>query len=154
MQNIGIFIENIGDYEISNDAFEALNSVDRAKVKDRALFFENVGPKPTNADFALFNSTEVWHFTGNLIVTFLEGLKFLNSTVNNKTIFFFYNSKEQAANKDLFGLIEAIGKDNVYIAVKDEKDHAEVLRLTGDTPIIIAPDLKVLVMLISNMKDK
>jgi hypothetical protein len=154
MKNIGIFIENVGDYEISNDAFEALNLVDKSKVKDRALFFENIGPKPTNADFALFNSTEVWHFTGNLIVTFLEGLKFLNSTVNNKTIFFYYNSKEQATNKDLFGLIEAVGKDNVYIAVKNEKDHAEVLRLTGDIPILMTPDLKTLVMAVSNMREK
>lgn len=153
MKNIGIFIENIGDYEFSKDAFDALNQVDRTKVKDRCLFFENIGPKPCPSDFAMFNSTELWHFSGNLIVTFLEGLKFLNSTVNNKTIFFYYNSKEYGYRKDLLGLIKAVDKNNVYIVARNQQDCDEVARLSGDTPIIIAHDLKSLVEIISLMKD-
>ena len=116
--NFGIFIENLGEEDISVPAYKAANKAkDLDKFEDVSLFYQNVGPCEEPKTFGLFNSTDVCHFTGTLIITFLDGLRVIKNEINNRDIYFYFTLKDQ---KDLFGYLECLTDDSIKIFSNQE----------------------------------
>ena len=110
--------------------FDALN---KCKADSRSLFFEKVGPKPTDHDFGIFSSTEVLNYTGPLIIDFIEGVKFAVNCCNTESLFYYLYNKQ---DRDLMGIIEASINNKVLICCFPD-DSNEVVRKTGMTPIVV-----------------
>ena len=128
MNNFAVFLENLGDKKIAPEAYDLLNRIhDKRQARDVSLFYENPGHEPKGSTFGLFNSTETWHFSGDLLVTFLDGLHLLKNTVNKQNVIYYYGLEDDL---DLFGLIS--GLDQKLTIVARSEDHAkELYRKTG-----------------------
>ena len=111
--NFGVFIENIGDNRVSVPAYKAANkAVSSPKFKDASLFYQDVGHCPEKRQFGIFNSTDICHFKGALVVTFLDGLKSVLKEVNNRDLYYYFGLEEK---KDLFGYLQYLRDENVTI---------------------------------------
>lgn len=127
--NLGFYIENTGGSEQNVKIFNALNeAIDKQELDDASVFFNNASYNPIHTKFGLFNGTDIWHFTGSLIATSILNVKKALKTVNNFSISYLYNPSD----KDVFGLLEMVGKVNVIAT--NESEAKEFYRLTGHQP--------------------
>lgn len=149
--NIGIYISDLLDTEqltsISQSVDKTLND---NRVHDVSIFYDNIGFNPNNTRCGMFNSTELWSFNGNLIVTSLEALNTALNIVNNINIFYYYGWEKE---KNVLNLVMSTRK-NVHIICKTEKDFKEVYRLTGKTPIGISDNFNNIVDLLAEHQDE
>ena len=109
-----------------------------------------MGRKPTKNKFGLFNSSDICFFNGELVVTFLDGVKSAVKEINNRNIYYYYGLEK---NNDLFGLISVSNDPHVKIVVKDREDYDYVKRVTGKEPIATAP-LETLPTIIASLKER
>lgn len=139
MSNFGIYIESVANHAISRPAMCAANTaLVMPEIDDVSLFYQEIGKKPEKTNFGMFNSTDVWFFEGNLVVTFLDGLNFATKAVNNKKIYYYFGLED---NVNLFSLLSATSNSNVWLIANNE-DSAEYLRTKiNKEPICICPDL-------------
>lgn len=142
--NLGIFLQDMAHREITEKCFELANDA-VGKYDDVSLFFQDIGPKPSKANFGMFNSTEIWHFKGELIVTFLDGLKLVNNIPNDQSVVYYFSLSNY--NKDLFGLLENL-TDRVTIIASDPVSYDYIKRVTGNKPISVVGDLSKLTSIV------
>ena len=129
MNNFGMFVEHVGDHNVSIGAFEATNSA-LEKFDDVSMFFQDIGPKPSKNNFGMFNATDIAHFSGKLVVTFADGLKVVKKEVNKRKVYYYFGLEK---NKRIYDLLEST--DNVEIICK-EVDAPYVRTKLGREPII------------------
>jgi len=111
--NFGVFIENIGDSRVSVPAYKAANkAVSSRKFKDASLFYQDVGRCSEERTFGIFNSTDICHFKGSLVVTFLDGIKSVSNEINNRDLYYYFGLEK---NRDLFGYLQYLRDENVTI---------------------------------------
>lgn len=126
--NLGIYISTLTD----TNQLSAINSlidniINEKSVHDISIFYDDVAFNPNNIKCGMFNSTDLWSFNGNLIVTSLDGLQTALKVINNINIFY-YHGWEQ--NKNVLSLV-MLTRKKVNIICKSEEDSKEIYRLTG-----------------------
>ena len=128
--NIAFYVDSISDDEQGKEIFKCLNeSIKSESVTDASLFFNNPGPS-SGSNFGLFNSTELWAYTGLLINTNIQGALYSLGVVNKfKPVYLF--KKE----RDVMGFIHLSNK--MPVIVTNKKDEQEVFRITGKKPKLI-----------------
>lgn len=134
--NLGIYIPsflNIEQIKSISDLVEK-QIIGNKQVHDVSIFYDDIGFNPSNTKCGMFNSTDLWSFNGNLIVTSLKGLNTSLNTVNNINIFYYYGWEDE---KNIFNLMTSV-KDNIKIICKSAKDAKEIYRLTGKKPLGIS----------------
>ena len=97
--NIGIYIESLSDtnqLNYINDFIE--NNINNETVDDISLFYDDVSYNPFNTKCGMFNSTELWSFNGNLIVTSLNSFSTAKKVINNINLFYYYGWNEKEDN--------------------------------------------------------
>jgi hypothetical protein len=132
--NLGFYIDSQAQSESTNKIYNTLNSlVENNSVDNASLFYNDIDFHPINPKFGCFNSTDIWYFTGNLIVTTIKNALSLSKVVNKfKPVFLYAGEKNSALE------LIAITKQ-MPVAVQD-KDNAEYFkRVTGVEPRLI-PD--------------
>jgi hypothetical protein len=149
--NLGIYINDLLDSEQLKIINNAVDEVLKNKsVHDVSIFYDNIGFNPDNTKCGMFNSTDLWSFNGNLIVTSLNALSTTLGVVNNINIFYYYGWEKE---KNLINLIMSTRGD-VKIICRSEKDQKEVYRLTGKNPIGISENFQNIIELLSECKDE
>jgi hypothetical protein len=130
--NLGFYIDTINNNPVNIIVYEVLNNAIKTnKVKDCSLFFNNTGFNPSKTEFAQFNATEIWHFTGTLIATTIENVLFASKIINKFKLMYLFNSED----KNLVGLLK-INKQ-VPILTMSQQDYDYVYRVTGNEPILV-----------------
>jgi hypothetical protein len=80
----------------------------------------------------MFNSTDIWHYTGTLIATSMETFLDALKAVNKYTLaYLFYGDQKY----DVFSLIGM--SRTTKILTTTEEDQKEVYRLTGLKPVLL-----------------
>ena len=71
--NLGFYIDSIGESDFTNKVYDVLDEgIKNNKLSDASVFYNNINfNSRTNSKFGLFNSTDIWSFTGTLVC---EGL--------------------------------------------------------------------------------
>jgi len=124
--NLGFYIDSLGKTDTTCALYDALNAaVEHDGVDDVSLFYNNVAFNDSPTNFGLFNSTDIWHFTGNLVVSSLSSLAFAQQVVNKFTIYYLVED----VGENIFKLI--LATDNVKVLVKDAEGAAHFYRVTG-----------------------
>lgn len=150
--NFGIFIDNVGDHEVSAAAFKTANYASSSpSYGDVSLFYQDIGKKPEKTNFGMFNSTDLWYFSGSLVVTFLDGLKFAVNTVNKKDVYYYFGLEEK---NDLFGLLSALSDSNVRVIANSVENAEYIKRKTGRLPFAICTDLADVSEMIASGREK
>lgn len=131
--NVAFFIDQIDEGKKNSQIFNSLNDdLEKGKIKNGSIFFKEVGFSPVLPRFAMFNSTDIWNFTGTLIATSISTFRYAMKAVNNYDLIYYFN-KEKA---DVFSLnhIMKTGK----VIVDNEEDEREIYRLTNKKPILVS----------------
>lgn len=131
--NIGFYVENINSSERNVEIYNALNeAVDNKEVTDACVFFNNVDHNPIHTRFGVFNGTDIWHFTGQLVATSISNVRKALASVNKFKLSYLYDPTE----KNVLGLLDIVGKVNVI--ARNEEEGKEFYRLTGYKPKVLS----------------
>ena len=131
--NIAYYINQINQEEKTTELFNKMNEdLENGAIDNGSVFYKEIGPSSIQPKFGMFNSTEIWHFTGTLIATSMETFLDAVKAVNKYSLaYLFYGD----VGRDVFALI-GISK-NTKILTTTEDDQKEVYRLTGKKPILL-----------------
>jgi len=123
--NLGIYVPSLGPTDLNNVLFTKLNQyVDENTFDDISLFYDDINFCPIEAKFGLFNTHNLWNFTGTLFCFSLDIVPKLQNTVNKfKTVLIYDN------RKNIFNILKAMEN---YDVMAVNEDHAKYLgRVTG-----------------------
>jgi len=149
--NLGIYISDLTDGNQLQKINKLIDDiVNKKEIYDVSIFYDNVAFNPDNTKCGMFNSTDLWSFNGNLIVTSLYALNTAFNIVNNINIFYYYGWEKE---KNVINLAMST-RDNVKIICRSESDKKEFYRLTGKKPIGISEDFDNIVDLLLEYKDE
>ena len=82
----------------------------------------------------MFDATELWHFTGNLITTSVLNTVKAQNVVNKFKMAYLFNSQDKN-ERALFELVRIAGA--MKVIVTNELDEKEFYRLTGVKPMLV-----------------
>jgi len=125
--NLGIYISNLMD----TDQLTHINKFvekNAANVKDISIFYDNIAFNPDQTKCGMFNSTELWSFSGTLIVTSLRSLATALKVVNKINIVY-YNGWENIDNALDFVML--LQNSNIKVYARSEREAKQIYRLTG-----------------------
>jgi len=136
--NLGIYFRQASSAEsvIAGDKdkklIEDLNQkLSDGTLNDAAIFYDSIGPIATVPNFGLFNSTDIWAFTGSLITTCSQTTMTCKNIVNKFKHYYYYNPLQE---KDALQVIQAVSNDDVKVICASKEDAKELVRITGVEP--------------------
>lgn len=131
--DVAFYVNQISNDEKMTDLFNRMNSdVESGAIDNGSIFYKDIGPSPVEPKFGMFNSTDIWHYTGTLIATSMDTFLDAFKAVNKYTLaYLFYKDSKY----DVFSLIGM--SRTTKILTTTEEDQKEVYRLTGLKPILL-----------------
>lgn len=148
--NLGIYISRLSDKEQLNCISSLVeNTKNDISIHDISIFYDDIDFNENNTQCGMFNSTDLWSFNGNLVVTSLDALATSLRVVNNINIFYYHGWTQE---KNTLKLVTSV--QNVKIISRSEKDSKEIYRTTGKTPVGISDNFNNIVNLISRCEDE
>ena len=132
---LGFYVESNGGTPQNTEIYNFLNKeVESGNLTDAAVFFNSVHFNPVQTRFGMFDATELWHFTGNLITTSVLNTVKAQNVVNKFKMAYLFNSQEKS-ERALFELARIAGA--MKTIVTNELDEKEFYRLTGVKPQLV-----------------
>lgn len=125
--NLAFYVNKISDEHL--ELFNMLNDA-AAKYPSASLsvFYDDLDFVSIPTNFAMFNSTELWSFTGTLICFKDEHtIKALN-VINKFKLIHMY---KKDLNQSLFNTISLANNDQINMITRSEEDNKELYRTTG-----------------------
>ena len=131
--DVAFYVNQISNDEKMTDLFNRMNSdVESGAIDNGSIFYKDIGPSPVEPKFGMFNSTDIWHYTGTLIATSMDTFLDAFKAVNKYTLaYLFYKDSKY----DVFSLIGM--SRTTKMLTTTEEDQKEVYRLTGLKPILL-----------------
>jgi len=131
--NLGFYIDSLKENEDSKQLFEMLNTaVETTQIESGSIFYDNVDYHSTIPKFGIFNSTDLWFFTGKLVTTSWETYKTASNIINKFTSCFLYSG---VSDVTVFALNEII--NSCKVIVTKEEDRQYVKRITGKDAVLV-----------------
>ena len=127
--NLGLYTRTLGQTEELKYAVPVINEgVKNGTLTDASIFYDSAGHSPEEIKCGCFNSTDLWNFTGCLIVTSLESTRTAINIVNKFGIIFYYNWE---TTKNTIRLLSVTKNPQVTTVCRSSEDAQELYRLTG-----------------------
>ena len=124
--NLGFYVDSQSQSEIVNSIYNALNSFVSGKtVENASLFYNDIDHNPIEPKFGCFNSTDIWYFTGNLVVVGVKNAMALGKVINKFKPFFLYSKESNTALQMVY-----VSKQMDILALNEE-DAKYIKRITG-----------------------
>ena len=138
--NLGIYLDSLNNHDVLKPTCDVINSeLKSGKLNDASVFYDGVGHNPFPLNCGAFNSTDIWNFTGNLIVCSIDAAHKALNMVNKFTIFYYHGWKNE---KNTLALLDLVNKPNVRTICKNESDAKDLYRRTGIKCVGISEDFK------------
>lgn len=130
--NLAFYVDKTSDTELNKQIFNLLNdAIDQNLVGDACLFYNEVDFNPGVKKFGSFNSTDIWFFSGTLVVTTLGLLPLASKIVNKINLVYLYD-KINEQNKGIVNLLAILCmSDKIKVCTTDTDSEKEFYRLTG-----------------------
>ena len=137
MMDVAFFIDQINEDPKTMEIFNGLNEeIENGKIQNGSVFYKEVGPNPIHPKFSLFNSTDIWNYTGTLVATTMDTFVDAFKAINKYKLVYLFSKDNK---HDVFGLISV--SKQFEILTGTEEDQKEAYRLTGKKPKLL-PDIK------------
>tara|TARA_B100000085_G_C18509857_1_gene499150 strand:+ start:217 stop:654 length:438 start_codon:yes stop_codon:yes gene_type:complete len=131
--NVAFYINQINKDEKTVAIFNGLNAdIESGAIDNGSVFYKEIGQNPVEPKFGMFNSTDIWHFTGTLIATSMETFFDAIKAVNKYSLVYLFDGSKRHDVFSLIGMSKA-----TKILTTTEEDQKEVYRLTGFKPILL-----------------
>ncbi len=132
---LGFYVDSSGGTPQNVEIYNFLNKeVEKGTLEDAAIFFNSVNFNPVQPHFGMFDATELWHFTGNLITTSVENTVKARNVVNRFKLAYLF-SKDDKKENTIFELVKIAR--GMTVLVTNELDADLVHRLTGVNPVLV-----------------
>ena len=130
--NLGFYVKSGNAEGVNGKIYMCLNeAIANKSVKDASVFFDNIDYNPMKTNFGMFNSTDIWHFTGELITTSIETTVNALKAVNRFNLSYLYTRDDI----DVLKLIDISSRVNDIVDSETDSDH--FYRLTGKKPKLL-----------------
>lgn len=147
--NLGIYIDSLSNEKLLSEINDLVSqNINKKDIYDISVFFNEIDFNPYRINCGIFNSTELWSFSGELVVTSLNSLATANKIVNNINLYYYFGLEEKP---NVFQLIEL--SKIAKIVCRSEKDKKEFYRLTGKSPLGTSKNLEEVLQIITEQKD-
>lgn len=131
--NIGIYLDSLEDFEqLSSIADFVNNSIKNKEIDDASIFYNTIAYVPFDIKCGTFNSTDLWNFDGQLLVSSLNCLLSVNNIVNNIDIYYYFGWEDKV---DVLELVKIFDKDNIKTIATNQGSYDEYYRITGKKPV-------------------
>ena len=131
--NLGFYVNNTSDTPLNAEIYDLLNkAVEENEVSDATLFYNEIDFNPREKKFGTFNSTDLWSFSGALVVTTLDALLMSSRVVNDIDLIYLYTND---VKNNLMHLLDITKGDTVVTRSTEEQDN--FYRLTGRETILL-----------------
>jgi len=128
--NLGIYVKSMTEEKTLKMCIEQIEKgVEENKIDDASIFYDAIGFSPLHFPCGVFNSTDIWNFSGKIVTFSIDCLITLNNIVNNFDVYYCFGFEK---NENVLTLISA--SSNAKIIAKTKEDYDEYYRLTGNTP--------------------
>lgn len=141
--NVGVYVSSLGNNDLLKSASDGVNKVILENlVDDACIFYDNVGYMPFEFNCGMFNSSDLWNFSGKLITTSLSTAISSLRIVNNIDIYYYYGWDDSQLNT--LSIIQLLKSGVRFIALSDTfaKDF---YRKTGHRTICTSNDWYVVI---------
>ncbi len=123
--NVAFYVDSLGQNDLNSTIFTCLNKASKnPNVSDVSLFYNNIDFNPIPTSFGIFNSTDLWNYTGLLVATTISNVKFAEKIANKFSLSFLFSKQKFSLE-----LMDVVNK--VPILVSSQEDQDEFFRLTG-----------------------
>lgn len=123
MSNIGIYINTL---EYNDDTKGLMDAITELGTDHSvSIFYDNVGNFPVQVPCGLFSSTDIWNFTGSLILTDLTQIDLVLNVVNDIDVYYWYTRSQDS----IFDLARTATRIPIIASDQDSCDHIQ--RITG-----------------------
>lgn len=128
--NLAFFVERADNSH--QDLFKFLNEA-VAEYKDHnfSVFYNDLDQIAIPTNFAMFNATELWSFTGVLICLGLNNTARASRVINKFQLLHMFDKSDK---ESLFNIISLLDQEHVKVIAKDEESAKEFYRVTGVKP--------------------
>tara|TARA_B100000085_G_C18555597_1_gene517568 strand:- start:440 stop:889 length:450 start_codon:yes stop_codon:yes gene_type:complete len=137
MLNLGIYLERL-DSPLMPLISQEINRAKSANLlRDVSIFYDDIGPVnlPVNAGF--FNATDLWNFTGSLLVFSLPSLEKSIKYINNYKQYYCFGWY----NYNVLKMLELLSTENIPTIANSQDSYKNFYRLTSKTPINVNKEL-------------
>ena len=147
--NLGVYIDILGDNEEFRSAVKTINDgVKSGDLSDASIFYDSASNIPVKAECGLFNSTDLWNFTGTLVTTGLDPTQNALDMVNKFDVVYYYGW--QTTQTNTIALLDIATNPKVKAICRNEQDSKTFKRLTGlEAKVVTDFNLKELLQVIS-----
>ena len=130
--NLGFYIDSPSSPQ-SEDVYNKLNEwVTTNQIDNGSIFYNNIGFNPIEPKFGLFNSTDLWQFTGKLVILSYSAAFAIQNIINKFKPVFLYTKQEE---KNIMQIIDISNK--IPLVVSNEEDFKFIKRISGKEPKVI-----------------
>lgn len=141
--NIGIYIQNLNDHTQLKEIEESINYViDNRIYDDASIFYENIGYNPFSIKCGLFNSTDMWNFSGKLVSTSINTSMSALKIVNDIDLYHYYGFEQKTNPLSLIYL----SNSGIKFVSRDEQSTEDLYRKTRIKSLLVSPTFKDLII--------
>jgi hypothetical protein len=137
--NIGIYLDCLRRID-EIDGIDNLinNNLKNQKISDASIFYNDVGFVEKKVNCGKFNSSDLWNFSGTLIVPYLSCLFKIDNIVNNIKVIYYYGLEEKTP---VFNTIKALSLCDDVIC-RNNESAKYLYRITGKNIVNIVDNFE------------
>lgn len=130
--NLGFYLPTNGGTPRNKIIYDFLNgAVEEKRVKDACVFFDSVNFNAYDVKFGMFDSADLWNFTGYLVTGSVDNTLKASAIANNFRIAYLFTATDKQ-ERNLFQIIN-ISRE-FPVMTMNETDTREFYRITGIKP--------------------
>jgi len=128
---------NVGFYLTTNDQYtdsmfnEIANALSSGLIKDAAIFVDNIFFTSSRKSCAIYESCDLWSFSGKLIVSEIRLLEKAKNIVNDIDLYYYFGFEK-------INPIRMLIEKDLKVIANGEKLGKEYFRLTNKKPTAIS----------------
>tara|TARA_B100000287_G_scaffold272846_1_gene256996 strand:- start:31 stop:504 length:474 start_codon:yes stop_codon:yes gene_type:complete len=138
-QKLGVITMNLGFYVDSpsqkgaDEIYKSMNNwLEEGSIDNGNVFYNDIGFNEIQPKFGLFNSTDIWQFTGNLIITSYNAASSIGNVINKFKSAFLYTKQQE---KNIMQIIHIF--NTLPFIVSNKEDYDYIKRITGKEPTLM-----------------
>jgi hypothetical protein len=130
--NIGYYTSSLGQTELNLRMFDFLNkAIENNEIDNGSVFYEDIAYNPLNMKVGLFNSTDIWYFTGTLLVSGYRQVETIKKVINKFDACYVYDGDRS----NLLALISVC--QGMKVITTSEEDFNYVKRVCGKDTFLV-----------------
>lgn len=131
--NIGLYVDSL---ENEKPIKLFIDTVEQGFISnifdDASIFYDSIGFTPFSFPCGLFNSTELWNFSGKLLVFSIESLRNAINIVNDIEIYYIFGFEESL---NILSMLDLLSNNEVSVITNTNINQLNFYRISGKSTI-------------------